>query len=445
MLLGKCTRRDFLKGVAWSTAGYFAIGNVWDRIGRGLGPDELYAAELTDIRRLTKGQVKNGDVIDKSNVDLVKHLLADGHYQEIKNLGREIKIGPTTTDLNHILTPEWAVATERNRGKSVLKDGQLWTKDGKRWIGGYPFPVPKQGIEWAWNTYWMRGVDDMEFICDWYVWRGDTLERTYRNINYIMNYAGRISVDPKPYVRGFKKLLIGNTFVNQEPFDIAGVLINNVVPYDGNALPKAMGYIPALKRVRRFPVNQRFEPILPQIDIYLSDVGYINDPLLRWNWSVEPGRRTMLMPSFSNTGAFPAVNSPADAWDWPNQKKQRYSRVTFEVRPEVVSLVGTTNLAGNPYGRKVLFMDPVGLRPLSAEAYDKQGKLWKSMIVAFTPWVGAKNHASSSTPVGESVVSWTDLQLKHTPPVPLPCSNGTGGITPNDWFTQRALITQARR
>lgn len=444
MFAGKCTRRDFLKGVAWGAAGYFAIGNVWDRIGRGLGPKELYAEELMDVSRLTKGQVKVGDVINKDNVHLVKHLLADAHYVEIKELGREIKIGPTTTDINQILTPEWTAATERNRGVAALKDGQLWTKDGKRWIGGYPFPAPKSGVEWMWNSYFMRGVDDMVFECDWYAWRGDSLERHYQNRLFILYYTGRIFNDPKPYLPDYTNMLNASTFVNQEPFDIAGVTILNEVAYDARAMPKAMAYIPALKRVRRLPVNQRFEPLLPQVDIYLSDVSYINDPVLLWEWHVEKPR-TLLMPSFMNYGSFPAVHSPADAWNWPHQTKQRFSRVTFELRPQVVPVWGTTKLEGNPYGRKVLFFDPVGLRPLSGEAYDKQGKLWKSFIVAFGPWPGAKNGGSSSVPAGENGVSFTDLQLNHTTHVILPVSACNMGLKPNDWFTQGGLLAQARR
>src|SRR3546814_5812226 len=55
------------------------------------------------------------------------------------------------------------------------------------------------------------------------------------------------------------------------PQDTAGSSFLSTWYYDQRKFPDLYGYLPAFRRVRQFPTNQRFEPLLPGITWFLSD------------------------------------------------------------------------------------------------------------------------------------------------------------------------------
>ena len=78
----------------------------------------------------------------------------------------------------------------------------------------------------------------------------------------------------------------------------------NIWAYDQNLFPELYGYLPAFKRVRRFPTNQRFEPLNPGSELYLSDAWAAGDPFLTWgNYKIvsrvispDPSKRRLVDP-----------------------------------------------------------------------------------------------------------------------------------------------------
>src|SRR5437867_10726657 len=145
------TRRDFLKKTGvWVGAGL--LQPVLSLIDAGKTVEAAYPEEVLSIEKYTKGKVKPGMVISKDNAELVKDLCPEGLYMELTR-GAQIRIAETTTTADALIPPYWVQATLRNKGQAVLdKNGQLWHKDGKPWIGGDPFPEPKGGLEAVWNS-----------------------------------------------------------------------------------------------------------------------------------------------------------------------------------------------------------------------------------------------------------------------------------------------------
>src|SRR3546814_19241630 len=52
--------------------------------------------------------------------------------------------------------------------------------------------------------------------------------------------------------------------------------------YDQRKFPDLYGYLPAFRRVRQFPTNQRLKPLLPGITLLLSDAWAAGTPMLTW-------------------------------------------------------------------------------------------------------------------------------------------------------------------
>src|SRR3990172_11250856 len=82
-------------------------------------------ASLPTIEDLTGGKVKNTDLIDKHNVELVKEYLTAAMYEHVKRgfvLKMETQLPPDQ------LNPKpFKEATERNRGKAVMdKNGVVY-------------------------------------------------------------------------------------------------------------------------------------------------------------------------------------------------------------------------------------------------------------------------------------------------------------------------------
>ena len=64
--------------------------------------------------------------------------------------------------------------------------------------------------------------------------------------------------------------------------DVFGHAFLSYWHYDQRNIPDLWGYLPNFKRVRRFPANQRFEPYLPGMNLFLSDAWSSGDPMLTW-------------------------------------------------------------------------------------------------------------------------------------------------------------------
>ena len=82
--------------------------------------------------------------------------------------------------------------------------------------------------------------------------------------------------------QGRDDLLRLNTTWFTRPEDVNGTSYLNTWYYDQRKFPDLLGYLPAFRRVRQFPTNQRFEPLVPGMVLFLSDAWASGDPMLTW-------------------------------------------------------------------------------------------------------------------------------------------------------------------
>jgi len=439
------TRRNFLKAAGvWAGAGI--LQPLFPLIGAGKSIAAAYPDEVLSIEKYTKGRVKPGMVISKSNAELVKDICTEGLYTELTR-GREIKIDTTTLRVEAFTPQPWIEATLRNKGQAVLDNkGQLRSKDGRPWIGGTPFPEAKSALEIMWNQLinFRRYDDEVEPFREVVIDGSGTILRRVAGYFVTIYTNARTAVDPRPIVPAYKDELyrVGLTFV--EPFDVYGLSIVTTGFYDAAKDIELTGYIPNLRRVRRLPSTQRFEPPGPYNVYYSSDISLHNDPILSWNWKLIE-TKPMLLPSPVNVGAF-APGATEKDFVFPYAENQKYPRTTWELRPEVVVVEGASDLPGNPYSRKRLYYDVITSRAVCAETWDKQGKLFKFMTYFFGSFEYAGGKANA-----EAGLSFANVQTDtHSNIWIFPEIGGVKfalnvGTKTEDWFTDRAMISRARR
>jgi len=441
------TRRNLLKAAGvWAGAGI--LQPLFPLIGAGKSIAAAYPEEVLSIEKYTKGRVKPGAVISKDNADLIKDIAPEGLMVELQR-GGQIKIAETTMQPDAVNPKFWVEATLRNKGQAMLdKKGQLWTKDGKPWIGGDPFPEPTTALEAIWNyTFNPRRYDDLRVPSKIVTTdaSGSVLRRDGAIYMQIQT-AGRLVVDPKPILPKYKDEIHRTLLSITYPFDVYGLAVASTIYYDAAKLPDTDLYVPSLRRTRRVPSTQRFEAASPYSTYYTSDLDLQNDPVLTWSWTLA-GRKPMLGPSPSNLGAR-AKGATKDDFVFPDND-QKFPRSTWELRPEMLLVDGVPHLEGANYSKKRMYVDGIYHRSQMADLWDMAGKLWK-FFVFFTGDCGVSDNAGGKA-VDLTGIIFADLQRDYHSNVQFYNKVGdldfkvNAGLTIDDWISPSAMMRRARR
>ena len=290
-----------------STAGVLAP--LWPLIGNSADITKAYPEELLHIEAYTKGKIKVGDTIDGSNVDVVKELLDPLVFRQVKEMGRKIKIVESTKDATKLFPHRYLMASLKNKGRAKMDaNGNTWTDDGSTWLGGLPYAEPKTGIEAMANLTLSWGRHDYDQYAVPFVSIGPNgnIDYTYELVWAELQVTGR--PDGKVF-QGKKDLCRLQSVWFTAPEDVAGSSFLNTWYYDQRKFPDLYGYLPAFKRVRQFPTNQRFEPLVAGTTFFLSDAWAAGDPLLTWGNYKIVGRQPFL-------GAFGSDNFTGGTGNW---------------------------------------------------------------------------------------------------------------------------------
>ncbi len=440
------TRRQVIKaGVALAGSGL--LQPLLPLVAAGKDISAAFPEEVLSIEKYTKGKVKPGMIINKDNVELIRDISPEGLVEIIRH-GQEIKIGETTLNPRAVNPDFWVEATLRNQGKGALDaKGQLWTKDGKLWIGGSPFPEAKTGLEALWNyVVNHRRYDDL-MVASKVVnigSNGSVLQTQYAIYGEIQT-VGRLVVTPKPDNPSYKNELHRTLLSLNSPFDLYGLAVSTVVYYNASEMPDTFVYVPALRRVRRVSSTDRFSPAAPFATYFTSDLDLQNDPLLTWDWKLV-GRKPMLGPSPVNRGAY--ITASKDDFTFPDYPV-KYPRSTWELRPDMFLVDGAPRIYGASYSKKRMYVDAVYYRAQMSECWDKANKLWK-FFTFITGDTGVTDHAGG-TAKDLTGILFADVQRDAVSNVFFYRHLGqmtfrvNVGATIDDWMTPDALLRHARR
>ncbi len=401
------TRRHFLEQVSKGIVAAGVLAPLWDVIGNTADVSAAYPPELLSLEAYTKGKVKAGDVLSAQNVDIVKDLLDPFTYEQVKNDGRLVDLIETTTDVMRLNPKVYIEATLRNKGLAVTDaKGNAYTKDGKPWIGGNPFPEPKTAQEVLLGHTISWGRHDVSFypIEEWDMNIDGEEQYHYQYLFIEYMPVGRLVLDPHPYLPQHEDKLRFNTIYLTYPVDQAGTGYLNIWPYDQSMFPTFYGYLPQFKRIRQFPTDQRFDPLWPGSNFFLTDAWMTGDPVLTWG-------------NFKLVGKAPLIQAVSNNWDgdqpnWYHKRcggksGKKYFRCRMELIPETYIVdLEPVKYPRSPYGRKRIWFDARTLTPLTMCSYDRQGKLWKQWEGAFDLY---KTKSTQWPETGDAYWSWTHV------------------------------------
>jgi hypothetical protein len=381
------SRRLFLDRMAKGTMAAGVLTPLWPLISQAADITKAYPEELLSIDAYTKGKIKTGDYITAENVELVKDLLDPIAYVQISQMGRRVKIAPTTTDVTKLFPHEYLEATLRNAGKAKMDaDGNVFTTEGKPWIGGNPFPDAQTGLEAFANITlsWGRHDENLYAIRDWDIGPDGSEQYQYDFCWAEKNTVGLVNGD-SPYWAGHEDKLRYQSVWFTYPNDSRGTSFLNTWYYDQRKFPELFGYIPAFKRVRRFPSSQRFEPLVPGITVFLSDAWAAGDPMLTWGNYKVIGRQPML-GAISNNWMGNNENYEPAVHGGP--KGITFFDQTMELIPETIVVEAEpTGYPRAPVSKKRVWIDTRNMMFIAYVTYDRRGELWKSFEPSFSQYV----------------------------------------------------------
>lgn len=397
-------RRKLMEKAAMGVGSVGALGSVWPMIAKADTPDisKAYPEELTSIEANTKGKIKPGDTINADNVEHVKHLLDEVELHQIQNDGREIQIGEGTSNMEDLFEAPYLEATLKYGGQAKFgDDGNLWHK-GEKGVpakGGMAFPEPKTALEAQANINyaWGRHNYSQYAIPDWDIGPSGNIEYQYEFVWSELQVTAR--PDGKVWDERNDKLRYQSVFFT-DPNEQAGTSFLSIWYYDQRRFPDLIGYLPAFKRVREYPTNQRFEPLVPGITVFLSAAWSAGDPMLTWGEYEIVGREPMLG---DHVGGW---SRDKDNPNWGpgvhgGPKGNTYWNVGMQLVPECIVIdTKPVKYPRSPVGRRRTWLDARNGAPVRHIDYDNKDKPWKGWHFGLSKYPGMK------TGLGHEPWSW---------------------------------------
>lgn len=378
------SRRHLLQQLARGTAAAGVLMPMWDAMAKNGDASAAYPEELRSIEGYTKGRIKTGDDISATNVEWVKDLLSPIQYAQVSGMGRKLRVAPTTTDVMQLSPWDYMEASVRNRGLAQFdKRGNVVVADGKPWIGGNPFPDAKSALELFAGLTMSWGRHDGSFyaIREYDVSpQGDT-QFQYQSGWAELSPVARIDMLPKPYWPSHEDKLRYQSIFFASPEESRGISFLNIWDYDQHTFPKLYGYLPQFKRIRQYPTNQRFEPLIPGSTLYLSDAWAAGDPLYTWGNYRIVGRGPLLA---AISGGWNAGHPNWEHETHGGPKGKTFWNTTVELVPEaIVTEAEPVMFPRAPLSKKRVWFDARTCLPIAMVTYDRRGKPFHSFDGAY--------------------------------------------------------------
>ena len=408
------SRRHFLSAMARGAVSAGVLLPLWDAIAGSGDITKAYPEELLSIEAYTRGKIKTGDEITAANVEHVRDLLEPIKYAQIASMGRRLRVAKTTTDVMRLSPWEYIEASLRNRGQARFDDkGNIVVADGKPWIGGNPFPDAKTALEMFAGLTLSWGRHDATFYaikeCD--LSPDGEVAFQYDCGWAEMSPVARVSMTPKPYWPAHEDKLRYQSVFFMTPDSVKGTSFLNIWPYDQNQFPDLYGYLPAFKRIRQFPTDQRFEPLIPGSTLYLSDAWAAGDPLYTWG-------------NYRIVGRGPALAALSGGWqsqhpNWEHgthggAKGKTFFDTTVELVPEAIVVEAEPlKFPRAPISKKRVWFDARTMLPIAMVTYDRRGEVYHSFDGAYALYeAGGKSFMDGPHPYW----SWTHVHALYIRP-----------------------------
>jgi hypothetical protein len=325
-----------------------------------------------------------GEVLTRADLDKVRPYLPPGYIDEFNFPGVEFQVAPSGNYTPH---QDYLAATEQYLNQArIADDGAL-----EHYVAGRPFAQaqinpadPQSGPQAAWNFnhrwkfYGMRvqrylgallakggTASPLPGFPNDLTQGGGTAER-YLVAHYRQAYYSHLAQLAK------SNYMLPITEAGQfeykhyleflEPYDVRGSRFL-IYRYDEpRQQDDAWSFLPQLRKVRRFSLNERDDPIAGT-EMTLDDFTGFSGRILDHQWKLL-GYKTILHV-MNSRHAYARFHGP-NGW-LPNDR--------WELRPCVV--VEQIPLGARTYGSKIFFWDAQTYETTLVLIFDRQGNLWK--------------------------------------------------------------------
>jgi len=337
-----------------------------------------------EIERITNRKIRVGMIINKKNVEGIKKeliaLTSPGIYNMVKK-GMELEIA----DYKPWPVPKiYGAVTKANRGRAVLSsDGNLKTTSGDWWTGGEPFFNLTESDRDAGIKAWYNQVhvyDGDDFTHDWvnmlFVGSKGKRERLVEMSWDRIFLTSREFLAPKPtYDSKMTDIFFKELVYVQTPPDLQGYGNLTYRYNDQNRLDDSFTYIPMMRRIRRVTSGQRFDAFVGS-DSSIGDFRTLDVPVARWNWkliNVQPKLTTLFSTDF-------ITENKAAQRHHPTTVGEKFPRMHWRLWPQVYVIEATPKTRNDCslYSKKILWVLGGCWKSGLADAYDQQGRLWKT-------------------------------------------------------------------
>lgn len=335
-------------------------------------------------------ELSAGTVIDKGNIDKVKNDTFEGKTigsmlpEKVEFLIRNYNLKLTLRRSEPVpKDPRWIEATRKYAG-DVKFDSKTRRISGYK--AGLAFPNvdmndPNAAVKLMWNAdraggYPRGDLQDYPQFAFLFIDGDKGIERV-QHWALIRNFmTGRIDGQP---VLGDGSIQYTQLLFAHYPYDIRG-LGTFTVRYNDGRPDDISAYIKSVRRTRRLSGGAWADPIggtdqlADEIEIMSAyPLWYPQYKLLgkRWMlavahsrvppWNEEAKTQQEQFPNVDLSG--PPYWNPVDEWE-----------------PRQVYVIEATPPKEHPYSRKVMYLDADTWVFYFAEAYDKKGELWKTLI-----------------------------------------------------------------
>ena len=397
-------------------------------------------APLPTIEQLTGGKVKEGDLINKDNMELVKDLLTEGQIKCLED-------GMVMRMANHKLKPlegtpiSYNEITEKNRGKAILDEATMtvsFEKEGVLWPGGAPFPEAKSAAEVMANMKFGVVEDDMSMI-GWmdYVNKDGKMYKSQQYFGYFIWVNTRKTIPPLGTWPGYEDQMYRKMTCFLTPLEAKGLGGFNIRFYnDAEKYDQGFYYHPAFKKTGRSNATTWMNNA-GGTDYTYGDAFGIQDPLVDWGYNYK-GVQYKLHCEFVAPG--PLV----DRRQRPVKEMQydfgeKFPRLGYAAIP--FHVVEAKPKIKHVYGKKMVYVfsyrycKPDAYCPMM-DAYDNQQKLWKHYTL-FSGHYDREGHYAQH----EGCCMW-DLQSRHSTTYWLKEKINVG-LNPND-CSLKSLLAKGR-
>lgn len=361
-----------------------------------------------------------GTVINKSNADQFKDVLAVGLYKLIKDGATEVKVGAST---QFMINDGYIKATKANLNKTKL--GAKAGDNVSGYVAGRPFPEepdlkdPRAGEKLAWNykfgVNWGDGAAISPFYWKYRNMASGQVEKTIKWDFHFLNFMHRTNIAPVPEFTPNPSGIYRAIYVKaNEPQDLKNTQLLIQRFEDDSKLDDAYLYLGFQRRVRRLAQGQVTDSFLGS-DLMIEDFEGYNGRVSDMKWTYK-GTKNVLLPmwnhndlkqsdEFKDAGGYKYVEFGGQGgcfYQGTHQLRKVYVLEAEPVNPN------------HPISKRVFYMD-AQLQNLNGaiEIYDRKGELWKV-------WSVGKSHPDHHLPVNkgsgigiDDAFSMIDIQSKH--------------------------------